>query len=49
MLTKDFIAGFICGEGSFSQWETTIKNRKYKVFRFCITQHKKETLLLEEI
>lgn len=49
MLTKDFIAGFICGEGSFSQWEITQKERTYKVFRFCISQHEKEILLLQEI
>lgn len=49
MLTKDFIAGFICGEGSFSQWGITLKSQKYKVFRFCISQHEKETLLLQKI
>ena len=49
MLTKEFIAGFICGEGSFSQWDIKVKEKSYKVFRFCITQHKSQLPLLEEI
>lgn len=49
MLSKGFIAGFICGEGSFSQWNVTYKGRPYKIFRFCITQHERALSLLQEI
>jgi len=49
MLSKAFIAGFICGEGSFSKWDTNCSGKSYKAFRFCITQHQKELSLLEEI
>lgn len=49
MLTKQFIGGFVCGEGSFSQWSIARKEKSYKVFRFCITQHQREMSLLEEM
>jgi hypothetical protein len=49
MLTRAFIAGFICGEGSFSQWEISQAGKSYKVFRFCITQHQRELALLQEL
>jgi hypothetical protein len=49
MLSKGFIAGFISGEGSFSQWVISRGNKTYKVFRFCITQHEKELSLLHEV
>lgn len=49
MLTKEFIAGFVCGEGSFSQWKVTYNEKQYKVFRFCITQHEREVGLLQEL
>ncbi len=49
MLSKDFIAGLVCGEGGFSSWKVTIKERSYPVFRFSITLHQVDLPLLNEL
>ncbi len=48
-MTKEFIAGFFCGEGCFSRWDIKVKNRPYQAWRICITSHEKDIKLLEEI
>ena len=49
MLSKDFIAGLVCGEGGFSKWQIIQHGRVYRVHRFTITLHEVDLPLLLEL